>query len=160
MKSTRQKVMILFVMAFAMNMKAQDAFMTTSGEAKSSGGSVSYSVGQIVDINQKGTNGSVSQGVQQPYEISVVYGEIDGIDLKCTIYPNPTVKSVTLNIEDFNSVNFAYYLFNVNGKNLASDKIYDNHTVISLENFEEGLYFIKVVDKEKHLKTFKILKRN
>lgn len=147
------------MLAFAMKVNAQDAFMTSGGDAKGSGGSVSYSVGQIVDVYQKGTNGSVSQGVQQPYEISVVYGEIDGIELKCTVYPNPTTKSVTLNIKDFNSVNLSYFLFDIRGRELDSNKISGNDTYIYMENLEEGIYFVKVLDKNKDLKTFKILKR-
>jgi hypothetical protein len=41
------------------------------GEATGSGGSVSYSVGQVVYTTNTGINGSVAQGVQQPYEFQM-----------------------------------------------------------------------------------------
>jgi hypothetical protein len=68
---------------------AQSTIPATGGNAAGNGGSVSYTVGQIVYTTVSGTNGSVAQGVQQPYEISVVTGiENKEINLSCSIYSN------------------------------------------------------------------------
>ncbi len=53
-------------------LQAQTSVNATGGNASGSGGSASYSVGQVVYTTHTGTNGSVAQGVQQPFEISVV----------------------------------------------------------------------------------------
>lgn len=50
---------------------AQQASTASGGNASGSGGSASYSVGQTAYTVSNG-NGSVSQGVQQPFEISIV----------------------------------------------------------------------------------------
>ena len=64
-------------------LQAQTSVNATGGDASGSGGSVSYSVGQVVYTTNTGTSGSVAQGVQQPYEISVVTAieEAKGINL-------------------------------------------------------------------------------
>ena len=51
---------------------AQESVSASGGEASGSGGSVSYSVGQLFYRIHTGTTGSVAEGVQQPYEISVI----------------------------------------------------------------------------------------
>ena len=52
---------------------AQELSVSSSGEGVGSGGGVSYSVGQTFYIVNTGSTGSESQGMQQPYEISVVF---------------------------------------------------------------------------------------
>jgi hypothetical protein len=49
---------------------SQSAIVVAGGDATGTGGKVSYSVGQIAFTYASGTNGSVTQGVQQPFEIS------------------------------------------------------------------------------------------
>ncbi|MGC8754863.1 MAG: hypothetical protein ACP5QJ_07625, partial [Thermosulfidibacteraceae bacterium] len=55
-------------------LQAQESVNATGGNASGNGGTVAYSVGQVVYTTNTGTNGSVAQGVQQPFEISVVSG--------------------------------------------------------------------------------------
>jgi hypothetical protein len=50
---------------------AQTATVSAGGNAIGTGGSVSYSVGQIAYTNNSNSNGSVAQGVQYPYEIQL-----------------------------------------------------------------------------------------
>ena len=63
--------------------KAQEAPNASGGNGSGSGGSASYSMGQIVYTTNKGTNGSVAQGIQQPFEISVItaINEAAGINI-------------------------------------------------------------------------------
>ena len=64
------------------SLQAQEAIPATGGEASGSGGSASYTVGQVVYTTNVGTNGnSVAEGVQQPYEISVVTGIPEAKDI-------------------------------------------------------------------------------
>ncbi|MFH2142264.1 MAG: hypothetical protein ABIJ97_07575, partial [Bacteroidota bacterium] len=71
--------------------KAQEAIPTVGGNASGIEGSVSYSIGQVFFTTNSGTVGSVAQGVQQPFEISVSYGinETEGINLIISTFPNP-----------------------------------------------------------------------
>jgi len=141
-------------------LQAQESVNATGGNASGSGGSASYSVGQVVYTTNTGTNGSVSQGVQQPYEISVVTGieEAKGINLSVSAYPNPTTDYLTLSIGEFEISNLSYQLYDMNGKLLQSEKISGNQTSIVMSNLVPSSYFVKVIQGNKEVKTFKIIK--
>lgn len=141
-------------------LQAQEATLTTGGEASGSGGTVSYSVGQVVYFTNTGTTGSVAQGVQQPYEISVVTGipEAKDISLSVSAYPNPTSDYLNLKVENYDNKNLSYQLFDINGKLLESKKIESNKTSIVMSNFVPATYFLKVTEGNKEVKTFKIIK--
>jgi hypothetical protein len=165
-KGTRRKVKVLGVatlLTFTFSLStvsAQESVNATGGNASGSGGSASYSVGQVVYTTNTGTNGSVSQGVQQPYVISVVTGieEAKVINLSVSAYPNPTTDYLTLSIGEFEISNLSYQLYDMNGKLLQSEKISGNQTSIVMSNLVPSSYFVKVIQGNKEVKTFKIIK--
>jgi hypothetical protein len=70
MKSLKSTFVILFVTGIGITcLQAQEAIPASGGNGSGNGGSVSYSIGQVVDATYTGLSGSVAQGVQQPYEI-------------------------------------------------------------------------------------------
>ena len=141
-------------------LQAQESVNASGGNASGSGGSVSYSVGQVVYQTHTGSNGSVAEGVQQPYEISVVTGiyEAKGINLSVTAYPNPTTDYLTLSIDKFDISNLSYHLYDMNGILLQNAKITGNQTSIAMGNLVPANYLVKVIQGNKEVKTFKIIK--
>lgn len=141
-------------------LQAQESVNATGGNASGSGGSASYSVGQAAYQTHTGTNGSVAQGVQQPYEISVVTAieEAKGINLSVSAYPNPTTDYLTLEIKKFEYSNLHFQLYDISGKLLQSEKISGNQTIIVMSNLVPATYFVKVVQGNKEVKTFKVIK--
>ena len=130
------------------------------GNATGAGGSASYSVGQVFFTTVSGTTASVSEGVQQPFEISVFTGvkDIKAIDLYYAVYPNPTRGKLTLKIDNFEPNAFTYQLNDVNGKLLRSEKLTEKETAIVMSELKSGGYFLKVTNSKKEVKTFKIIK--
>ena len=63
-------IIILLIILSSFRIMAQQAINASGANATGSGGSVSYSVGQVLYTTNSGSNGSSAQGVQQPYEIS------------------------------------------------------------------------------------------
>jgi hypothetical protein len=139
---------------------AQEAIPASGGDATGSGGSLSYSYGQVVYFTNTGTNGSVIEGVQQPYEISIVTGIQQASDIKlfCTVYPNPATDLLTLEVEIADNENLFYQLYEINGKLLVRKKLIDTKTIISMANLAPATYFLKITDNQKVIKTFKIIK--
>lgn len=135
---------------------------TSGGNASDTGGSVSYSVGQVFNTTAFGTNGSVSEGVQQPFEISVLSGvDITGIDLYYAVYPNPTSGKLTLKLDASTTTNIqsmSYQLYDVNGKMLRNDRLKEFETSIDMSDFVSATYFLKVTNINKEVKLFKIIK--
>ena len=135
---------------------------SSGGNASSAGGSVSYSVGQVFNTTAFGSNGSVSEGVQQPFEISVLSGvDITGIDLYYVVYPNPTSGKLTLKLDASNTPDIKlmrYQLFDVNGKMLRNDRLKELETSIEMSGLISSTYFLKVTKDNKEVKLFKIIK--
>jgi len=140
--------------------QAQESVNATGGNASGSGGTASYSVGQVVYTTNTGTNGSAAQGVQQPFEISVVTGleEAKGINLSVTAYPNPTTDYLILSIVDFEASELSYQLYEMNGKLIESNMLEGNQTSIVMSNLVPATYFLKVTEGKKEVKSFKIIK--
>jgi hypothetical protein len=153
------KLSALLLLGFGLTTQAQQATTATGGDATGSGGSVAYSVGQIVYTTHTGTTGSVAQGVQQPYEISVVLGiENSLIDLDISAYPNPTTQNLTLSIGNDISENLHFQLCDLSGKIIERRKISNRTETIHMENLASGPYFLKVSNANNEVKIFKIIK--
>ena len=161
MKHMRLKLSAVLWLGLGLTgLQAQKSVNATGGNASGSGGSVSYSVGQVVYTTNTGTNGSVAKGVLQAYEISVVTAieQTKGINFSVSAYPNPTTDYLTLSIEEFEISNLLYQLYDINGKLLQNEKITSNQTSIVMSNLVPATYFVKVIQGNKELKTFKIIK--
>jgi hypothetical protein len=162
MKQQRKIPCIFFLLGccFAI-VQGQQTIPSTGGNASGSGGSVSYTVGQILSSTISGTNGTVVQGVQQPFEISVVTAirNTEEISLKCSVYPNPTGGITKLVFESSDYENLRFRLFDISGMLLQDKKVESIETEISLENYPSSVYFLKVVKSNLEVKVFKIVKR-
>jgi len=153
-------VVLLFLFGTA-GLQAQESVNTSGGDTSGSGGSVSYSIGQMVYQTHTGTNGSVAEGVQQAYEISVLTG-IDvakQIKLLVSAYPNPTTDYLTLSISEFDISNLSYLMFDMNGKLIQNEKISGSQTSIFMGNLVPASYLVRVIQKNEEVKTFKIIKK-
>jgi hypothetical protein len=151
---------LLFVFGFT-GLYAQNTIPASGGNASGSGGTGSYTVGQVVYTKNTGTNGSSFQGVQQPYEISVITGikEAKDISLEIVVYPNPATDFIKLNIKNYEVNNLTYQLYDINGSLLQDNKVDSNEITISMHDLRPSTYFLKVIQGIKDIKTFKIIKK-
>ena len=158
-KKLKLSAVLLFGLGLT-GLQAQETIPATGGNASGSGGSASYSVGQVIYTTNTGTNGSVAQGVQQPFEILVVTGidEAKGINLVVSVYPNPTTDFLQLKVESEKLKDLSFQLYNMQGKLLQNKKIEGNETSIVMSNLVPATYFVKVTEGNKAIKTFKIIK--
>ena len=154
-----KKMLTVLLFGLGLTAKGQQATIATGGNAAGGGGTVAYSVGQIVYTTNTGTNGSVAQGVQQPYEISTVSGiENNSINLELSAYPNPTTNYLTLRVNDVLISTLSFQLYDISGKLIESRKIISSTETIGMENLPSATYFLKVANINKEVKTFKIVK--
>ena len=154
----KRKVLSFSTFLVCFFLHAQSTIPASGGNATGTGGSVSYSVGQIIYTTNLGTGGSVAQGVQQPYEISVVTSLKNTEGISLNIYPNPTKGIVKLIIRTKDFDNLKYQLYDLSGILLQDKKIDTEETEISMGNLMQSIYFLKVLSGNKELKTFKIIK--
>ena len=139
--------------------QAQQSSNSAGGDATGNGGSVAYSVGQIVYTTHTGSTGSVAQGVQQAYVISSVGINETELNSSLSLFPNPIVDNLTLQISDFNKEKLSYILFDTEGKLLTNGQVIAEQTQINTASLPPATYFIKVLNQEnKQVESFKIIK--
>lgn len=159
MKHKKTITSVAFLLLGLGGLQAQEAVTATGGEATGTGGTASYTVGQVVCTTAIGTNGSVAQGVQQPYEISTTVGINETtINLELSVYPNPTANYLQLKVESEKLESLAYQLINLQGKVIENKKVNSATTTVAMENLPTATYFLNVVKNKQLIKTFKIIK--
>ncbi len=159
MEIKNQILMILFLLIPGLScIQAQDALPASGGDASGSGGSLSYTLGQVACIAISGIGGEASQGVQQSYKIHVLGGIEKGVSLLYSVFPNPTHDILILKIDDFLNEDLLYQLFDLNGRLLQNQEVVSCETPISLGGFDASVFLLKVTDNLKELKTFLIIK--
>lgn len=151
--------LVALFMCTTISISAQETIPASGGDAIGSGGSSSYSVGQIVYTTNTGS-GTVSQGVQHSVEIFVLSNpDLETVNLNAITYPNPTTDYVVLALTDASLINLTYKLFDIHGRVISNGKVHEEHTQIAMQNFPSGVYILKVNQNNKALKTFKIIKK-
>ena len=150
----------LFFLLLNTVLTAQETFSSSGFNSNGNSGLISYSVGQVSVGFFTGNNGSLTHGVQQPYEIFSTTGDdILNINLKLTAYPNPTIDKLFLSIENIQGKFFNYQLFNMQGKLLLIDKCENNKTHINLNEFPPNTYLLSISENNTVIKSFTIIKK-
>jgi hypothetical protein len=160
MNLLRKTALIASVLLATQFVHSQEALPVSGGTAAGSGGSASYTVGQVFYTSHTTTAGSVSQGVQHPFEFQTLSNAaLTTVNLTAVTYPNPTKDFIILKITDSALHNLRYTLFDINGKAIASGSITESSTQVQMKYLSIGAYVLKVSQKNKALKSFKILKQ-
>lgn len=162
MKYITTKLCVAFLLGMVLSgLHAQQTILSANSNATGSEGTVTYSVGQVAYLTKSGTDGTITEGIQQPYEILYLTGieEEKGITLECLIYPNPANRYVKLKIENHDINNLSYQLYNMNGLLLQNMKIGSEETFIPMEDLVKATYFLIITEKDKALRTFQIVKK-
>ncbi len=162
----KHTLLFTVLMAFIISLSSsfsQEVIPASGGRAAGSGGSATYSVGQLFYHTNAGENGSMAEGVKQPWEISVVTGiaEAEGIILTVSAFPNPAADYLILRVENYNLEKLEYHLYDVSGRLLKEGKVTASETAISMTNIVPAVYFLKVIQTTpsyQEVKTFRIIK--
>ena len=159
----KQFFLTVICIGFLLCGMAQSGIVTVGGDAQSSTGSVSYTVGQIAVQTAANNSGSVSvaEGVQQPYEIQTVgVDDYPMIVLDAVVYPNPTENIAQLKLNGFElpADGLQAHLFDSRGKLLQVIKVTDDLTAFQIGQYATGTYYLEVRDGKRVLKTFKVVR--
>lgn len=137
---------------------SQESVHTAGGEANGAGGKVSYSIGQPLYTTDNGSGGSVSKGVQHAYEIIAIgIKEID-LDIKLSVYPNPTTDVLTIEISDYKNESLKFNMYDAAGKLVESGTIASNKTSVITSALASGVYFLNIMSQNKNVLSYKVIK--
>ena len=138
---------------------AQQSVNASGGDANGAGGTVAYSVGQVVYTTNGSPQGNIAQGVQHAYEIYAVSTEEIGSDLFVLVYPNPTPDVLTVQIDGISSEKISIEIVDLQGKRLRNEQVTESITQMDMSGLPSSTYFIHIVGQQQQkIKTFKVIK--
>ena len=151
-------VNILFAFSFYSQNLDHFVIGTDGGYAGNNQFSLSYTIGEIVTElgNDPVNNIDLTQGFQQAY-ISIVSTENHIADIDISVFPNPAVNYLNVNISDLSKVK-SYAMYDMSGKLLLQQEIISNQFEVSFSNFSSGNYLLIFKNDQQKLKTLKVQK--
>jgi len=159
MKQKKLKLCAGLLVAFGISSGyAQEATTASGGDASGGGGTVAYSIGQINYTYVTGSNGNVSEGVEQPYEIYLVGISETELNIQLSVFPNPTTEKLTLQLGDYNNQKLEYQLFDFQGIMVGQRTITENRVQIETSDLAAATYFLNIYQDNKQIQSFKIIK--
>jgi hypothetical protein len=154
-----KNLIFLLLLILSQQIYAQQSINTSGGDASGIGGSIAFSIGQVVYTTNNSNTGIVAQGVQHAYEIFAVSTEDVISMINCKVYPNPTFGDITLEITDEISSNLRLQVFDLQGKLLFASPVVSSHTRLPLNLLPASTYLVRVSNEEqRQVSTFKIIK--
>jgi hypothetical protein len=161
MKIILKLLLILMLAGFPMaELFAQQDILSASCDATGNGGTVSWSVGEVAYSAWSNATGTLTEGVQQPYEIFNMAGiEEFESDPEFIVFPNPTTGKVTLKFFDRNLKNLYSCIYDMDGKLLHRVAVDSEEVSIPMDDFKPATYFLVILEKDQPVKTYKIIKK-
>jgi hypothetical protein len=147
----------VFFVLFFVPSYGQYSISTTGGHIKTTGGSTSFTVGQVVYVLKKGTGPYLNEGVQQVYTKKTTPIEELVYLKEVLLYPNPTQETMTLILSSKEDVLIRYTIMNYFGKEIRNGYIITEKSEISLVDLPAGNYFISLKSKKEN-RIFKMVK--
>jgi hypothetical protein len=120
----------------------QQGIVSAGGDATGSGGSISYSVGQVVYSN----NNFVNEGVQQPYEIFIISVDDSFLDVQLNLFPNPTSQELFIEMKNFRE-GISADVFDADGSLIDTIRLLSDRTSIQVKDWAAATYFVRLTDE-------------
>lgn len=149
-------ILLLGVVFTCVEIHAQDAITVSGGNATGSGGSLSYSIGQVAYTNHTSSSYNLEKGVQRAYEIEVLSEENHDEDFLIRAFPNPTTDILQIDLPlriSFKELR----LFSSDGRLVIQSNILTQNPRLALGHLPVGVYLLHVLPFEGAPSTFKIV---
>lgn len=158
-----RKYLFLLIFGFSGTfLNAQESFPSGGGNINGNIVKVSYTFGQMFYTAYAYDTVSISEGVQQAYEIYqyAATEEFENIKLVYSLYPNPSNGILNLLFDKSAFDDFEYEIYDNNSQLIKRDKILTSQTIIDLSANPPGIYFVRLTKNSIDAKIFKIVKTN
>ena len=136
---------------------AQASIVSAGGDAVGSGGSVSYSIGQVSIDYTTGSNASIQEGVQQPFEISQVSVHESMSNILLSIFPNPALNELNIRMSQFES-GLTATIRDSKGTVVKKIGLKTANTSIETGDWAQAIYFIEIANSAGHASLYRLVK--
>ncbi|MCF6183568.1 MAG: T9SS type A sorting domain-containing protein [Bacteroidales bacterium] len=147
--------LILLISATAVN--AQEIVTSGGDFFKNSSISVSWTLGEtITETISDGTN-ILTQGFQQSRLSATEIFSVNSDSYAINLFPNPAENIINIKVNTPD--NLQYQFLDINGRILKEATITNVNTEIKVNNLPVSVYFLKIYNNNRIIKTYKIIKQ-
>lgn len=151
------QILLMFLVCQSGISYGQQLISSSGNTHESAVYSISWSLGELVIDTWSAQNITVTNGFHQPVlTVTNVFKE-ELPDLIINLYPNPT--SDFLFVETKSERRFDYYLFNSEGKLLASDLLQLERKQINFQQYTPGIYLLRILSDNELVGVYQIIKK-
>lgn len=150
---------IYFLVFWSYQANAQQLVGSSGNSIQSEEGALSWTLGEPVSFALMGDDYSLTQGFQQS---SIIITEVKNpieVVYKIKVYPNPVLSVLTIQTVEFDLSDIAFKLFDSMGRVVRNGEILASNTQVSMEHLVPSVYYLKIYNGYKELKTFKVIKQ-
>lgn len=144
---------IFFMLSIVSN--GQKAVVTAGGDAFGSGGSISYSIGQVAYSSS--TGGLVNEGVQQPYELFITSVDASFAAFDMNLFPNPTSDEFIIDMKNYVD-GISADVFDTHGSLIENRRLLSNRTAVDVSNWAAATYLIRLTDASGKSASYSLIK--
>jgi hypothetical protein len=152
------KSIMMLILFASSSLSAQEVTTSAGDFHQNSNFSVSWTIGEPVIDTWSASGTVLTQGFQQPILVSVSIYENPDLNYTINAFPNPTSDFLNVVISNGTYDKMQYLLFDVTGKLIDSRQIVSEQTEILFSHLPVATYYVKIIENNKELKTFKIIK--
>ncbi|MCL4282593.1 MAG: hypothetical protein KJZ58_10040 [Flavobacteriales bacterium] len=150
--------LVLAAGLFAIPAMAQQAVTPAGADANGSGGSLSWTLGQVDAAFLHSSAGSMAQGVQHPVELLTVAVEEKGASPGLSAWPNPTTDALTLDLGEAFDGRAQYQMLDMAGNRLAEGRVNASPCTISFLGRPAASYFIRILHPDGTSSLLRVIK--
>ncbi|NOX86833.1 MAG: hypothetical protein GXO86_12865 [Chlorobi bacterium] len=136
---------------------AQQVVSTGGDYFETNNGSISFTIGEVVIETIENGDNCLTQGFQQSTLNVFTILDEKPTGKRWIVYPNPTNDYVKLRIPDYEGLR--YQLCTYRGKIIKEGKIENTETLFSFIDYPLAAFLIRVIDNNRFIKVFKVIKQ-
>ncbi len=152
---------LIFLVKFSIAQSLSPLIISTSGTSfTNSSSQLDWTIGEPVTAALSNSNNLLSQGFHQPNLLTTAINDVPA-DYSVTLFPNPAVDFVTLQIQNLLNEVLIIDLYTIEGKLLKSQQINSStHLQIDMTAYNSGTYLLSIKNNASKSKSFQIIKSN
>ena len=154
---TRWSMSVFVLLAYATAGHGQQLVSTGGGYFSGASGSISWSVGELIVATFANENTALTQGFHQTYTWGVFVNELETEEHFFT-YPNPAKDHFYVVSPYAEGQSYDYILMDFTGKMVARGTLQNSPERISMSGLQSSVYFLRITEKNRHVKTLRIIK--
>lgn len=155
---TSLRINVAVAALIALSASAQNAVVPTGAEGTGSGGTLSYTIGQVAFNRPGSLSGTVAEGVQQPFEVFSTSIADEATQVHATITPNATGTGVEVMLGAPLNGPVRVELTDATGRLLMTDRMKGSSIAVPMEALPAALYLVSLEHEGRTIASFKIIK--